>query len=169
MGSFIKDTLIGTAPKANYYLFITEASGYESKVEEINWAKAAEIADSIGVDIINSSLGYTEFDDASTNYTLNQLQIFLKIVQTNSITRAAKELNLTQPAVSIQLKNFQDQFDIALTEVIGRKLYVTDFGREIADTVENIVNQVYAINYKTHAFKGQLYGRLKISVVSSGK
>ncbi len=73
MGSFIKDTLIGTAPKANYYLFITEASGYESKVEEINWAKAAEIADSIGVDIINSSLGYTEFDDASTNYTLNQL------------------------------------------------------------------------------------------------
>jgi DNA-binding transcriptional LysR family regulator len=103
------------------------------------------------------------------NYTLNQLQIFLKIVQTNSITRAAKELNLTQPAVSIQLKNFQDQFDIALTEVIGRKLYVTDFGREIADTVENIVNQVYAINYKTHAFKGQLYGRLKISVVSTGK
>jgi DNA-binding transcriptional LysR family regulator len=103
------------------------------------------------------------------NYTLNQLQIFLKIVQTNSITRAAKELNLTQPAVSIQLKNFQDQFDIALTEVIGRKLYVTDFGKEIADVVESIINQVYAINYKTHAFKGQLYGRLKISVVSTGK
>jgi DNA-binding transcriptional LysR family regulator len=103
------------------------------------------------------------------NYTLNQLQIFLKIVQTNSITRAAKELNLSQPAVSIQLKNFQDQFDIALTEVIGRKLYVTDFGKEIADVVENIINQVYAINYKTHAFKGQLYGRLKISVVSTGK
>jgi DNA-binding transcriptional LysR family regulator len=103
------------------------------------------------------------------NYTLNQLQIFLKIVQTNSITRAAKELNLSQPAVSIQLKNFQDQFDIALTEVIGRKLYVTDFGKEIADVVENIINQVYAINYKTHAFKGQLYGMLKISVVSTGK
>lgn len=103
------------------------------------------------------------------NYTLNQLQIFFKIVQTNSITRAAKELNLTQPAVSIQLKNFQDQFDIALTEVIGRKLYVTDFGKEIADVAENILNQVYAINYKTHAFKGQLYGRLKISVVSTGK
>jgi subtilisin family serine protease len=73
MGSFLKDTIIGTAPKANYYLFITEASGYESKVEEINWAKAAEVADSIGVDIINSSLGYTEFDDASTNYSFEQL------------------------------------------------------------------------------------------------
>ena len=103
------------------------------------------------------------------NYTLNQLQIFLKIVQTNSVTRASKELNLTQPAVSIQLKNFQDQFDIPLTEVVGRKLYVTDFGKEIAEAAENIINQVYAINYKTHAFKGQLFGRLRISVVSTGK
>ena len=61
------------------------------------------------------------------NYTLNQLQIFLKIVQTESVTKASKELNLTQPAVSIQLRNFQDQFDIPLTEVIGRKIYITDF------------------------------------------
>ena len=65
------------------------------------------------------------------NYTLNQLQIFLKVTQNQSITKAAEELNLTQPAVSIQLKNFQDQFEIPLTEVIGRQLYVTDFGKEI--------------------------------------
>lgn len=103
------------------------------------------------------------------NYTLNQLQIFLKIVQTQSITKAAMELHLTQPAVSIQLKNLQDQFDIPLTEVVGRKLYITDFGREIAESAENIINQVYAINYKTLAHKGQLTGRLKISVVSTGK
>jgi DNA-binding transcriptional LysR family regulator len=103
------------------------------------------------------------------NYTLNQLQIFLKIVQTQSVTKASEELHLTQPAVSIQLKNFQDQFDIPLTEVVGRKIYITDFGREIAEAVENIINQVYAINYKTLAYKGQLTGRLKISVVSTGK
>ncbi|MFM1998801.1 MAG: HTH-type transcriptional activator CmpR [Bacteroidota bacterium] len=103
------------------------------------------------------------------NYTLNQLQIFLKIVQTQSITKAAEELHLTQPAVSIQLKNLQDQFDIPLTEVVGRKLYITEFGREIAESAENIINQVYAINYKTLAHKGQLTGRLKISVVSTGK
>ena len=102
-------------------------------------------------------------------YTLNQLQIFLKIVQTQSVTKASEELHLTQPAVSIQLKNFQDQFDIPLTEVVGRKIYITDFGREIGEAAENIINQVYAINYKTHAFKGQLTGRLKISVVSTGK
>lgn len=103
------------------------------------------------------------------NYTLNQLQIFLKVVQTQSVTKAAEELHLTQPAVSIQLKNFQDQFDIPLTEVVGRKIYITDFGREIGAAAENIVNQVYAINYKTLAYKGQLTGRLKISVVSTGK
>ncbi len=103
------------------------------------------------------------------NYTLNQLQIFLKIVQTQSVTKASEELHLTQPAVSIQLKNLQDQFDIPLTEVVGRKIYITDFGKEIAEAAENILNQVYAINYKTLAYKGHLTGKLKISVVSTGK
>ena len=102
-------------------------------------------------------------------YTLNQLQIFLKIVRTKSVTKASEELHLTQPAVSIQLKNFQDQFEMPLTEVVGRKIYITDFGREIAESAENIINQVYAINYKTLAYKGQLTGRLKISIVSTGK
>lgn len=103
------------------------------------------------------------------NYTLHQLHVFLKITQNKSITKAAIELHLTQPAVSIQLRNFQDQFDVPLTEVIGRKLYVTDFGKEIAIAAEKILNEVHAINYKTMAFKGQLTGKLKISVVSTGK
>ncbi|MFY7741133.1 MAG: LysR family transcriptional regulator [Flavobacterium sp.] len=103
------------------------------------------------------------------NYTLHQLIIFLKIVETKSITKASEELHLTQPAVSIQLKKFQDQFDIPLTEVIGRQLYITDFGKEIAITAEKIVHQIQEINYKTLAYKGQLSGRLKISVVSTGK
>ena len=53
------------------------------------------------------------------NITLNQLRIFLKVVQTGSVTKAADELHLTQPAASIQLKNFQDQFDIPLIEVVN--------------------------------------------------
>ncbi|MEN9297308.1 LysR family transcriptional regulator [Aquirufa novilacunae] len=103
------------------------------------------------------------------NYTLNQLQIFVKVVQTSSITKAAEELNLTQPAVSIQIKNFQAQFEIPLLEIIGKKIYVTDFGKEIAASAEGILEQVYAINYKTMAFKDQLIGRLKVSIVSTGK
>ncbi|WP_295233920.1 LysR family transcriptional regulator [Sediminibacterium sp.] len=103
------------------------------------------------------------------NYTLNQLQIFLKVVETLSVTKAAEELHLSQPAVSIQLKNFQDQFEIPLTEVVGRKIYITDFGKEIAKSAENILLQVHAMNNKTSSFKGQLTGKLKIAVVSTGK
>lgn len=103
------------------------------------------------------------------NYTLNQLRIFLKVVQLQSVTKASEALHLSQPAVSIQLKNFQDQFEIPLTEIIGRKIFVTEFGQEVADAAENILNQVNAINYKSLAYKGQLYGKLKISVVSTGK
>lgn len=103
------------------------------------------------------------------NYTINQLKIFLKITQTQSVTKASEELHLTQPAVSIQLKNFQDQFDIPLTEIVGRKIFITDFGKEIAVAAENILNQIHEINYKTLAHKGLLTGRLKISVVSTGK
>ena len=103
------------------------------------------------------------------NYTLNQLQIFLKVVQSGSITKAAEELNLSQPAVSIQIKNFQAQFDIPLLEIIGKKIYITDFGKEIALSAKGIIDQVYAINYKTMTFKNQLVGRLKLSIVSTGK
>jgi DNA-binding transcriptional LysR family regulator len=103
------------------------------------------------------------------NYTLHQLQVFLKVTETQSVTKAAEELYLTQPAVSIQLKNFQDQFDIPLTEVVGRKLFVTDFGKEIAQAAEVILNEVHLIETKTQTFKGKLSGKLKISVVSTAK
>ena len=103
------------------------------------------------------------------HYTLHQLQIFLKISKLESITKASEELHLTQPAVSIQLKNFQEQFPIPLTEVVGRKLFITDFGKEIAVAAEKIINEVHAINHKTLSYQGQLSGRLKISIVSTGK
>ena len=102
-------------------------------------------------------------------YTLHQLKIFLKIAECQSITRAAEELYLTQPAVSIQLKKLQEQFSIPLTEVIGRRLYITDFGKEIAKAAEKILSEVEAINYKTMAYQNQLSGRLRISVASTGK
>lgn len=103
------------------------------------------------------------------NYTLHQLHVFNKVVKNKSITKAAQELLLTQPAVSIQLKNFQDQFEIPLIEIIGKKVYVTDFGKEIAKAAEVILNEVHAINYKSLLHKGELAGRLTLSIVSTGK
>ena len=102
------------------------------------------------------------------NFTLHQLKVFTTIVENKSITKAANELNMTQPAASIQLKNFQDQFDIPLSEIIGRQFYVTDFGREIYLIAVEILNKTETIQYKTEAFKGLLSGKLKISVVYTG-
>lgn len=103
------------------------------------------------------------------HYTLHQLQIFLQIVEKRSITKASEALFLTQPAVSIQLKKFQDQFPIPLTEVIGRQLYVTDFGDEIASVAQRILEEVQVIDYKTNQYQGKLAGKLKLSIVSTGK
>ena len=61
--------LVGTAPKANFWLLRSEDAPTEYIIEEYNWASAAEFADSVGADIINSSLGYTEFDDFTQNHT----------------------------------------------------------------------------------------------------
>lgn len=103
------------------------------------------------------------------NYTFHQLKVFMAVVEKKSITKAALELHMTQPAVSIQLKNLQDQFDIPLTEVIGRQLYVTEFGHELYSIAEKILEEVATINYKTQSFKGMVSGKLKISVASTGK
>ena len=64
--------LVGTAPEASAYLFRTEISSSENIVEEFLWAFAAEVADSLGVDMIHSSLGYQKFDDKSVSYTREQ-------------------------------------------------------------------------------------------------
>jgi DNA-binding transcriptional LysR family regulator len=103
------------------------------------------------------------------NYTISQLKIFLKVVEFESITKAAEELHLTQPAVSIQLKNFQKDFKFPLTEIINKRLYVTDFGKEIATACENILNELEIINYKSLGYNNNYTGKLKISIVSTGK
>lgn len=102
------------------------------------------------------------------NYTLNQLRIFLKITQTLSITKSAEQLNLTQPAISIQLKNFQQQFDYPLIEIIQRRIHVTALGKEIALAAESIISEIDNINYRSQNFKNNLAGHLRMSIVSTG-
>ncbi len=73
MGGYKDGQLVGTAPDANYYLFITEDGANEEPLELSNWVEAAEEADRLGVDIINTSLGYTEFDNPVYNFTYNDM------------------------------------------------------------------------------------------------
>lgn len=84
IAAWFPDSIIGTAPDASFYLFRTEDVGSETLVEEYYWLQAAEHADSIGVDVINSSLGYTTFDDSTTNHTYEMLD-----GNTTLVTRAA--------------------------------------------------------------------------------
>lgn len=69
MGGNYPGEIVGTAPMAKYWLLRSEDGGSEYLIEEYNWVSAAEFADSAGADVINSSLGYGEFDDASMNHT----------------------------------------------------------------------------------------------------
>ena len=69
MAGYVENQLVGTAPDANYYLFITEDSADENPVEESYWVEAAELADSLGVDVINTSLGYFAYNNPSYSYT----------------------------------------------------------------------------------------------------
>ncbi len=84
MGGFIQDQFVGTAPDAQYYLFRTEDVFSENPVEESYWVEAAERADSLGVDIINTSLGYKGYDNPNYSYADEDLD-----GNTAFITRAA--------------------------------------------------------------------------------
>ncbi len=103
------------------------------------------------------------------NFTFHQLKIYLKVIQYQNITRAAEEMYMTQPALSIQLRNFQKHFDIPLIEKVGKKLQPTDFGKSIADIAATILSEAEGLNYKTNEYKGLITGKLRISSASTGK
>ncbi len=73
MAGFVENQYVGTAPDASYYLFRTEDATSETPVEESYWVEAAERADSLGVDVINTSLGYSTFDNNDYSYTPSEM------------------------------------------------------------------------------------------------
>ncbi|MFC5407972.1 S8 family serine peptidase [Larkinella bovis] len=85
MAGYQENKLVGPAYKASYLLLRTEDAATETPLEEVNWLLGAEYADSTGVDVINSSLGYTTFDDPTQNHTYNDLN-----GQTTLVSRAAR-------------------------------------------------------------------------------
>ncbi len=73
MGSNLPRQMVGSAPKASFYLLITEDANSEYPIEEDNWVSGAEYADSVGADLINSSLGYSEFDNPAMNHKYSDM------------------------------------------------------------------------------------------------
>jgi DNA-binding transcriptional LysR family regulator len=102
-------------------------------------------------------------------FTLQQLRVFHTLSQEGNLTQAARILSLSQPAVSMQLRNFQEQFSIPLTVPRGRYLEITDFGREVASAALRILEETLGLSEAEKAFKGLIQGKLRLSVASTGK
>ncbi|MBX9785420.1 MAG: S8 family serine peptidase [Chitinophagaceae bacterium] len=90
VASYIPGTFVGTCPEAKYYLLRTEDAPTEQIIEEYNWVMGAEYADSAGVDVISSSLGYTTFDNPVFNHTYAQMNGNTTVV-TRGADMAAKK------------------------------------------------------------------------------
>lgn len=73
IGGYIENEFVGTAIDADFYLFITEDNSHEMPDEEVHWIAAAEMADYYGVDVINTSLGYSEYDDSKYDYVYDDM------------------------------------------------------------------------------------------------
>ncbi|WP_101759325.1 LysR family transcriptional regulator [Oceanicoccus sp. KOV_DT_Chl] len=101
--------------------------------------------------------------------TLRQLQIFMSVAQCGSIGRAAEQLHLTQPSVSMQVRKLSEAIGLPLYEVIGRKLNLTAVGHEVLAAGEEIFDAVNRLNHRISDIKGLDSGILKIAVVSTAK
>ena len=103
------------------------------------------------------------------NVTLRQLKIFESVARHLSFSRAAEELHLTQPAVSMQVHALEDQAELPLTEQAGKKIRLTAAGEEVARQARRIAEQLREAGEALAALKGVEAGQLKIGVVSTAK
>lgn len=99
--------------------------------------------------------------------TLRQLQCFSAVAQNLSFTRAAEALHLTQPAVSMQVRQLELQAGIALTEQIGKRIYLTEAGEEVFRYARSILQQVDEMDDVLNKMKGLSGGHLRIAAISS--
>lgn len=101
--------------------------------------------------------------------TLRQLRVFESVARHLSFSRAAEELHLTQPAVSMQVKQLEEQAGLPLTEMIGKKVFLTEAGEEVARHARRIAQQLREAEEALDAIKGVRGGRLSIGVISTAK
>ena len=126
MASYVPNILIGTAYQASFWLIRCEDRQSESLVEEDYWAEAAEFADSVGVDIINSSLGYSDFDDQSTNHRYSDMDGEKTLISHTASMLAQKGIILVNSAGNTGMGTWKkiafpaDAKDILCVGAIGK-------------------------------------------------
>ncbi len=101
--------------------------------------------------------------------TLHQLKVFEAVARHNSFTRAAEELFLTQPTVSMQVKQLAKAVGLPLFEQIGKRLYLTDAGRELLATCQEIFDRLSQFGSTVADLKGLKQGYLRLAVITTAK
>lgn len=99
--------------------------------------------------------------------TLRQLQCFSAVARNLSYTRAAEELHLTQPAVSMQIRQLEQQAGMAVTEQLGKQVHLTEAGEEVYRYARSILQQVEELDDVLNKLKGLAGGHLRIAAISS--
>lgn len=101
--------------------------------------------------------------------TFRQLQLFLALAETGSITAAARACHVTQPTVSMQLKDLAESVGLPLYAQLGKRLQLTDAGEALVSAAQNMSDEWAAFEQKINGLKGLTQGRLRIAVVSTAK
>ena len=103
------------------------------------------------------------------NATLHQLKVFEAVARHTSFTRAAEELFLTQPTVSMQVKQLAKAVGLPLFEQVGKRLYLTQAGKELYTTCQEVFDRMSQFETSIAGLKGLKQGTLRISVVTTAK
>ncbi|WAL60616.1 LysR family transcriptional regulator [Thermocoleostomius sinensis] len=101
--------------------------------------------------------------------TLHQLKVFEATARHGSFTRAAEELFLTQPTVSMQVKQLTKAIGLPLFEQVGKRLYLTDAGRELFSTCQDIFYKLDQLEMSVANLKGMKQGKLRLAVITTTK
>lgn len=102
-----------------------------------------------------------------SHFTLRQLQVFAAAARHLSHSRAAEELHLTQPAVSMQIKQLEQNIGLPLFDQVGKQIHLTEAGREMVIYSRNIAQQLEEMDAVFDEMKGMERGQLNISLVST--
>jgi DNA-binding transcriptional LysR family regulator len=103
------------------------------------------------------------------NVTSRQLRLFLALADTGSVSAAAKAMHVTQPTASMQLKEVTQSVGLPLYEVVSKKIYLTEVGKELAATARAMAQTWDAFEQNVDAIKGLSRGKLRVAVVSTAK
>ena len=103
------------------------------------------------------------------NITFRQLRLFLALAQTESVTKAARMMHVTQPTASMQLKEITENVGLPLFEVISKKVHLTQLGVELAKTAREMTAQWEAFEQHVTQTRGLTKGNLRVAVVSTAK